>query len=193
MRTSVLFCLIILSLGCRAQEAQPVQATDERVATFALGCYWCAQHAFDGVDGVVRVTAGHAGKGPERREAVEVVYDGDLISYESLLDLFWMNIDPEDADGQFCDRGSNYRSGIFVHDEEQFALASASRQKIEMQEEISVATEILESGTFEPVRESEQYYYDKHPVRYRFYRTNCGRDARLQKLWGDRAGGKVAH
>lgn len=192
----VLSALVVLS-GCvaRGDESGSV-ASDANLetATFALGCYWCGQHAFDGLEGVARVRAGHAGEGVEWREAVEVIYDPEVISYEKLLDHFWVNVDPLDPEGQFCDRGSEYRSGIFVHDENQRELAEASKRQVEEQKGIEMVTAILDAGdSFEPVQESEQFYYRKHPVRYRFYRTNCGRDARLHELWGDRAGGVAKH
>lgn len=194
MRFVVFSCLVaILTAGTACQDRPAPQAQLE-TATFALGCYWCAQHAFDGIEGVAQVTAGHAGDGVEWREAVEVRYDPGIIGYPELLEQFWLNVDPLDPEGQFCDRGSEYRSGVFVHDQTQRELAETSKQRIEKQKGIGIVTAILDAGdSFEPVRDSEQFYYRKHPVRYRVYRTNCGRDARLHELWGARAGGTLDH
>lgn len=192
MRLIILFITLVVG-ACQPTGMPGISSQPSETATFALGCYWCGQHAFDGIDGA-EVTAGHAGAGDLRREAVEVRFDPSVVSYEELLEQFWLNHDPLDPDGQFCDRGDNYRPGIFVHSEEQRKLAELS--KAEMSKELGrgVVTEILDAdGSFEPVRDSEQYYYDKNPVKYRVYRTNCGRDARLHEVWGGRAGGTLGH
>lgn len=197
MRAFLLSCLLAIvsvCVGCQNRPAAETPVSQLETATFALGCYWCAQHAFDGIEGTAQVTAGHAGDGVERREAVEVRFDPRVVTYEALLEHFWLNVDPLDPDGQFCDRGSEYRSGIFVHDQTQRMTAQASKTRTETQKGFEIVTPILDAGeSFEPVRESEQFYYRKQPVRYRFYRTNCGRDARLHELWGERAGGTSIH
>ncbi|MDX1584025.1 MAG: peptide-methionine (S)-S-oxide reductase [Thermoanaerobaculia bacterium] len=195
MRATVLSILITLALAaCPGASATSQSRTDLETATFALGCYWCGQHAFDGIEGVEEVTAGHAGEGTARREAVRVRFDPETVSYEKLLEHFWLNHDPFDPDGQFCDQGSNYRPGIFVHTEEQRRIAEESKEQVSAELGREVVTRILDPhDSFEPVRESEQFYYEKNPVRYRVYRTNCGRDARLHEVWGERAGGTLGH
>jgi peptide-methionine (S)-S-oxide reductase len=164
-------------------------------ATFAGGCFWCMVHPFDELKGVVKVTSGYAGgqtKDPTyeevsagqsgHRESVEVLYDPRQITYAKLLDVFWHNVDPTNNNGQFCDEGPQYRSGIFYHDAEQKRLAEAS--KAALQKRMKVYTDILPAGYFYAAEEYHQDYYKKNPVRYRFYRLNCGRDYVLGKIWG---------
>lgn len=156
-------------------------------------------HPFDELPGVVRVTSGYTGGAVARpsyeqvsagvtghREAVEILYDPAKISYAKLLDVFWHNVDPTNGAGQFCDEGAQYRSGIFVHDAEQRRLAEAT--KAALQKRMKVYTDIIVAGPFWPAEEYHQDYYKKNPVRYRFYRLNCGRDHRLEQVWGDQAG-----
>jgi len=154
-------------------------------ATFAGGCFWCMETAFEGLPGVKSVISGYTG-GPERNpsyeqvsskttghsEAVQITYDPRQISYAQLLDLFWHNVDPTDAGGQFCDRGPEYRSEIYYHDATQKRLAEESKRKIETAPE------------FWPAEEYHQDFYKKSPVRYHGYRAGCGRDRRLTDLWG---------
>jgi peptide-methionine (S)-S-oxide reductase len=145
-------------------------------ATLAGGCYWCMEPAFDGLEGVVHVRAGHAGEGTRRREAVEILFDPSTISYQQILDVFWRNIDPLDGEGQFCDRGSDYRSGIFVHGETQREVATASRAAHGKERAYETVTEILDADSFVPAAEHDQNYSRKHPVRYVFYSpTACVR------------------
>ncbi|HEX5640223.1 MAG TPA: peptide-methionine (S)-S-oxide reductase MsrA [Burkholderiaceae bacterium] len=173
------------------------------VATFAGGCFWCMEPPFDKLDGVISTISGYTGghvQGPTyeqvsagrtgHTEAVQVTYDPSKISYEKLLDVFWHNIDPTVKDRQFCDIGSQYRSGIFVHDAEQRRLADASKASLERGKPFKgpIVTEIANASTFYPAEEYHQDYYLKNPVRYRYYRAGCGRDARLKELWGERAG-----
>ncbi|HEV8660992.1 MAG TPA: peptide-methionine (S)-S-oxide reductase MsrA [Thermoanaerobaculia bacterium] len=168
-------------------------------ATFAGGCFWCMVHPFDQLKGVTKVTSGYAGGrtknptyeevsagGTGHRESVEVIYDPKQIAYAKLLDVFWHNIDPTNNNGQFCDHGDQYRSAIFYHDAEQKRLAEAS--KAALQKRMKVYTDILPAGDFYAAEEYHQDYYKKNPVRYRFYRLNCGRDYVLNKLWGNAAG-----
>jgi len=138
---------------------------------------------FDHLNGVVFVRAGHAGEGTRRREAVEILFNPKTITYEQILDVFWRNVDPLDKEGQFCDRGSDYRSGIFVRDLAQRTAAERSKSAIEADRGITVVTEILDADSFLPAGEYDQNYYRKHPVRYAFYRMNCRRDARLYEVW----------
>ncbi len=164
-------------------------------ATFAGGCFWCMVHPFDELKGVVKVTSGYAGgqtKDPTyeevsagatgHRESVEILYDPRQITYAKLLDVFWHNVDPTNNIGQFCDQGPQYRSAIFYHDAEQKRLAGAS--KAALQKRMKVYTDVLPAGYFYAAEEYHQDYYKKNPVRYRFYRLNCGRDYVLDKIWG---------
>lgn len=169
------------------------------VATFAGGCFWCMEGPFDQLDGVLSTTSGYIGGHVENpsyqavttgrtghTEAVEVVYNPEKVDYETLLQVFWLNIDPTDQNKQFCDRGSQYRSGIFFHDADQQALANASLEAIRSQHDFEVIhTEITRADTFYPAEEYHQDYYLKNPVRYKYYRTSCGRDRVLNRLWGD--------
>ena len=157
-------------------------------AAFALGCYWCGEAAFEGKTGIVDVTAGYMTTGADSREAVRVRFDPATTSYEELLDIFWPNVDPFDDEGQFCDRGGEYRSAIFVYDETQESEAKRSKESVRETLGKDVVTPILPTGEFRAVRESEQDFAKKNPVRYRTYRLNCGRDARLHQVWGGRAG-----
>jgi peptide-methionine (S)-S-oxide reductase len=173
-------------------------------ATFAGGCFWCMEPAFDHVPGVVSVTVGYTGgtkKDPTyeevssgttgHAESIEVVYDPVKVSYEKLLDIFWHNIDPTVKDRQFCDVGRQYRSAIFYHNEQQKRLAESSKEALEASKRFKgpIYTEIVPASTFYPAEDYHQEYYKKNPVRYKFYRWNCGRDERLKELWGKEAGG----
>jgi len=166
------------------------------VATFAGGCFWCMEHPFDSLPGVVSVTSGYTGGhvknptyeqvsagGTGHRESVEIVFDPTKISYAKLLDVFWHNIDPADNDGQFCDKGSQYRSAIFYHDERQKRLAEETKAAVEKRLGRAY-TDILPASQFWRAEEYHQHYYKKNPVRYHFYRFNCGRDQRLAAIWG---------
>lgn len=172
-------------------------------ATFAGGCFWCVESDFDKVPGVISTTSGYTGgttvnpsyeqvssHSTGHAEVVQVVYDPAKVSYERLLAYFWRSIDPTVKDQQFCDHGSPYRSAIFAHNDEQLKLAQASRAALEKAKPFkeSIVTEIVPAGAFYPAEEYHQDYYQKNPIRYKYYRSRCGRDARLQQLWGDRAG-----
>jgi len=169
------------------------------VAIFAGGCFWCVEEAFDGVEGVVSTTSGFTGGhvedptyeqvtggGTGHFEAVRVVYDPSAVPYERLLDVFWRNVDPTDAGGQFCDRGPSYRTAIFVHDGEQRRLAETSKARLERTKpfEEGIVTPILEAGPFWPADAGHQNYHRAHPVRYRLYKLACGRESRLDEVWG---------
>lgn len=168
------------------------------VATFAGGCFWCVEEFFDAVDGVISTTSGFTGGhlanptyrqvvggGTGHAEAVEVVYDPATVSYGDLLEVFWRNIDPLDDGGQFCDRGSAYRSGIYVHDEDQRRLAEETKQSVAERFGQPVATEITPVSEFYVAEDYHQGYYLRNPLQYGFYKTGCGRVARLKQLWGD--------
>jgi peptide methionine sulfoxide reductase msrA/msrB len=169
-------------------------------ATFAGGCFWCTQSDFEKVDGVVKVIAGYTGGqkanpayeevsagGTGHLEAVQVIYDPARVSYKELLSFFWMHINPTDPGGQFVDRGSQYRSAIFYHDDEQKRLAEESRRELDKSGRFDkpVVTEIIKFSAFYPAEEYHQDYYKKNPVRYEFYRFNSGRDQFTSKIWGD--------
>ena len=171
-------------------------------ATFAGGCFWCVEADFDKVDGVISTTSGYIGgrvANPTyaqvsagttgHTEAVEVVFDPRKVSYEKLLEVFWVNIDPTVSNRQFCDVGSQYRTGIFVHDDSQRRAAEASKAALERSKPFKepIVTPIETAATFYPAEEYHQDYYRKNPVRYQFYRSGCGRDARLKELWRDQA------
>jgi len=176
----------------------------QEVATFAGGCFWCMEAPFDKLPGVISVTVGYTGGhvknptyeqvsagGTGHAESVQIVYDPGKISYEKLLDIFWHNIDPTVKDRQFCDIGSQYRSAIFYHNEEQKVLARKSKEALEKTKPFKgpIVTEITAASEFYPAEEYHQHYYKKNPIRYKYYRYGCGRDQRLEQLWGKAAGG----
>ena len=186
----------MLGLGAAAHAAESAKAT------FAGGCFWCVEADFDKVEGVISTTSGYTGgtvanpsyeqvssKRTGHAEAVEVVYDPARVSYEQLLEYFWHSIDPTTGDRQFCDQGSPYRTAIVTHGPQQLAAAKASLAALERSKPFPepIVTEILPAGAFYPAEEYHQDYYRKNPLRYRYYRTACGRDARLRELWGDMA------
>ena len=174
-------------------------AQGQKVATFAGGCFWCVEEAFEKLPGVTRAISGYiAGKKKNptyeevssgttgHTEGVQVQYDPSKVSYERLLEHFWINHDPTKADSQFCDHCSQYRPAIFWHDEEQKRLAEASRAKWEKEKPFreKIVTPIQKAGEFFPAEDYHQDYYKKNPVRYQFYVSGCGRYARLDQLWG---------
>jgi peptide-methionine (S)-S-oxide reductase len=187
-------------------DAQPRAAADKPATAkiiFAGGCFWCMEQPFDVLPGVLSTTAGYIGghkKDPTYKEvsagttghteAVEVVFDPAKVSLEKLLDVFWHNVDPTVRDRQFCDSGSQYRTGIFTFGEVQRRVALESRTALEKSKpfKAAIVTEIAEAGVFYPAEDYHQDYYLKNPARYKFYRSGCGRDARLKELWGAAAG-----
>jgi len=196
--TTMALGFLILGMAPEAQELP--EAPELATATFAGGCFWCMEPPYDKLDGVVSTTSGYTGGhldnpsyeqvssgGTGHTEAVEVVYDPAKVSYEKLLAVFWVNIDPTDAKGQFCDRGSQYRSGIFYHSDEQRHLAEASKKKIEASGRLpkTVVTEVTEATAFYRAEEYHQDYYQRHAFRYKLYRRGCRRDHILEKLWGE--------
>jgi len=211
MRTRLLTALYLITAGAcaclvsvRAQDTTTLADTAVKLenlslATFAGGCFWCIEGPFDKLDGVISTTSGYIGGrmenptyrdvsagGTGHTEAVQIVYDPEKLSYKNLLDVFWVNHDPTEANGQFCDKGSQYRPGIFYYGEEQNHLARESLKNIEQTKSFDdpVVTEITMAGTFYPAEDYHQDYYIKNPYRYKFYRYGCGRDSRLQQLWG---------
>ncbi len=181
--------------------AVPTAATAK--ATFAGGCFWCVEADFDKIPGVLSTTSGYIGgktanptyeqvssHSTGHAEAVEVVFDPAKVSYERLVEYFWRTIDPTVKDQQFCDRGSPYRTAIFAHGLDQLRIAQSSRAALEKSKPFkeAVVTEVLSASAFYPAEDYHQDYYKKNPIRYKYYRTSCGREARLQQLWGDQAG-----
>ncbi|NEP19938.1 MAG: peptide-methionine (S)-S-oxide reductase MsrA [Leptolyngbya sp. SIO4C1] len=175
----------------------PSASAESAIATFAGGCFWCMEQPFDQLTGVISTTAGYTGGQVENPsysavssgrtghvEAVQVRYEPAQIGYELLLEVFWHNVDPLDEQGQFCDRGSQYRSVVFTQDEQQRALAEASKQAVAEQLDSPVETKILPAVSFYAAEAYHQNYYQTHPVRYKLYRFACGRDQRLAALWG---------
>ena len=166
-------------------------------ATFAVGCFWTAESIFDKVPGVKATTAGYTGGhvknptydevsagGTGHAESVEVLFDPSVVTYERLLDEFWHHIDPFVSHRQFCDVGDQYRPMIFVHSDAQRAAAEASRARVQAKFSKTIMVGISKAGAFYPADESHQDYYLKHPMQYQYYRWACGRDARLEQIWG---------
>jgi peptide-methionine (S)-S-oxide reductase len=189
---------IAFGLALAAPAVGQSQATARtETATFAAGCFWCVEEAFDKVEGVISTTSGYIGGrtqnptyeqvssgGTGHTEALQVSYDPSKVSYQALLATFWRNVDAVDGGGQFCDRGSQYRPGIYVHSAEQQQQAEASKKQIAAQLGKPVAPEIAPAGRFYEAEAYHQDYYKKNPVRYKFYKWNCGRAQRLEELWG---------
>ncbi len=169
--------MILLLLPLLSAPLAPAQAKIAQ-ATFAGGCYWCMEDVFDHVEGVISASSGFAGG----LEAVAVSYDPEKVTYEELLEVFWHNIDPTDAKGQFCDRGPQYRSGIFYYDRQQKALAEKSAAEIEQILNLKVETPIVQATAFSAG--NEQNYFKTNPIQYKQYKLRCGRERRLQELWG---------
>lgn len=195
-------CTLVILILFQLVFTAPVTAATEK-ATFAGGCFWCMEAPFDKLPGVVSVTAGYSGGqtrnptyeqvsagGTGHAESVQVVFDPSKTSYSRLLDIFWHNIDPTVTDRQFCDTGSQYRSAVFYHNEEQRRAALQSKAALERNKPFkgAIVTEISPAGAFYVAEEYHQHYYKKNPLRYKFYRNGCGRDRRLKELWGDAAG-----
>ncbi len=205
MKTKTILAVLSLSLflvfGVVFEGA--CQAATLEKATFAGGCFWCMVPPFEALIGVVSVTSGYTGGQKTdptyeevssgttgHAESVEIVYDPSIISYTKLLDVFWHNIDPTVKDRQFCDVGEQYGTAIFYHNEEQKKLAEDSKKAIEQSKVLPgpVYTRIVPASVFYKAEEYHQDYYKKNPVRYKFYRWNCGRDQRLKDIWGSQAG-----
>ena len=189
-RTAIIFILMLSAQNALADKA-----------ILAGGCFWCMESDFEALQGVSGVVSGFTGgtlKNPTYKgnhdghyEAVEITYDPKVVDYQGILDHFWINIDPFDGKGQFCDKGHSYLSAVFVATEEERILAVQSRQKIiKMFPDRKVVTPILDVSTFYPISGDESFhqdYYKKNPLRYKYYRWGCGRDKRLRDIWGERA------
>ncbi|MGM0985480.1 MAG: peptide-methionine (S)-S-oxide reductase MsrA [Pseudomonadota bacterium] len=198
--------MTLLTLPTTLAIAGTAQADEETAsAVFAGGCFWCMEEAYDKVEGVRATTSGYSGGhtedptyeqvtagGTGHAEVVRVDYDPDEVDYETLLHVFWRNIDPFAEDRQFCDQGASYRSAIFPMDADQRALAEASREAVAERFDQPIATEINDFDAFYPAEAYHQDYYLENPVRYRFYKSACGRAERLEEVWGDEAGASAA-
>jgi peptide-methionine (S)-S-oxide reductase len=182
-----------------ADEAAP---TTEAIATFAGGCFWCTESDFEKVPGVLGAISGYTGGAVPNptyeqvsagatghAEAVQVRFDPARVTYAQLLAIYWRSVDPTVKDQQFCDHGDQYRTAIFVHDAEQRRQAEETYAGVARQFG-TIHTQIVQAGVFYPAEAYHQDYYVRNPLRYKFYRNNCGRDARLKKIWGDAAYGK---
>jgi len=187
-----LFLLIIFTFPAYGEN----KMTEYKKATFAGGCFWCMEKPFDKLDGVLSTTSGYIGghvKNPTYEqvssgvtghiESLQVIYDPKKITYKELLDVYWVNIDPIDARGQFCDKGEQYTSAIFYHDKEQEKEASLSKEAVEKDLGLNVATNLRPAEIFYPAEDYHQNYYQKNPIRYKYYRNGCGRDRRLKEIW----------
>ena len=193
---------ITLAACAGSQASTPTQLAEaieegQAVAVFAGGCFWCMEGPFEAMRGVVSVESGYTG-GPEKQpaymavakgqtghfEAVRVVYEPDVVTYERLLKTFWRNIDPTQSNGQFCDKGDQYRSAIFVNGEAEMNAAKQSKESVAMTLDKPIVTPILPVDDFWLAEDYHQDFYKKNPRRYRSYRAGCGRDRRLQQLWG---------
>lgn len=181
------------------QGSLAVEESQYAKATFAGGCFWCMEEVYEKVQGVVSVISGYTGGqlanptyeqvsagGTGHTESVEVTYDPTKVTYQHMLDVFWHNVDPTTLNAQFCDHGSQYRTAIFYHDETQKRLVDQSKQAVESSKSFPqpIVTEIVPTSVFYSAEEYHQDFYKKNPVRYKFYKWNCGRSQRLEQLWG---------
>lgn len=186
---------VALALPLLLMTVAPVPA-ETRTAIFAGGCFWCVESDFDFVNGVLSTTSGYIGgdndnpnyeNHPGHREAVRIEYDDSKVTYPELLDVFWRSVDPTDDGGQFCDRGHAYTTGVYAVGDADFKAAETSKAAAEQALGQKIVTEIVAAPTFWPAEDYHQNYYLKNPVRYKYYRSACGRDQRVEQLWGDAA------
>ena len=190
---------IFLVFSATASESASAQPDGLETAIFAGGCFWCSESDFEKLDGVVSVVSGYTGGaekdptyvqvsagGTGHTEAVEVLYDPNKVSYSELVEYFWLTIDPTQANGQFCDKGRQYRTGIFYQNESQKNIVDASLAELNKNKpfEDAIVTEVTAASTFYPAEAYHQDFYKRNSTRYKFYRWSCGRDARLEELWG---------
>lgn len=193
MRRLIAIGLLSMAALVSAQESDG----NIQTAVFAGGCFWCMEPPYDKLEGVLKTTSGYSGGkvpnptyeqvsggGTGHAEVVQITYDADKISYQQLLDVFWKNVDPLDGGGQFCDRGDQYRSAVFYGNAEEKRLAEASKQRVAQQLGKSIATQVVPEATFYEAERYHQDYYQRNPVRYKYYRYRCGRDQRLEEVWG---------
>jgi len=203
LRLAWRFAWAALSLAAAACALAQTAVPPTAKTVFAGGCFWCVESDFDKIPGVISTTSGYTGgtvanpsyeqvssKQTGHAEAVEVVFDPRKVSYEQLVERFWRTIDPTTKDRQFCDFGTPYRTAIFAQDGAQLKAAEASKAALEKSKPFKepIVTEVVMGGPFYPAEEYHQDYYKKNPLRYQYYRSSCGRDARLKQLWGEQAG-----
>jgi len=202
-----LLALVLIFIGswlfAGSMKASTETSNQTATAIFAGGCFWCMEPPFDKLEGVIATTSGYTGGHTENPtykqassdttghyEALQVTYDPSIVGYETLLNVFWHNVDPLDAKGQFCDKGESYRTAIFYNNDAQKNLAEASKKELVdskyFKEEVVAV--IKEAKTFYPAEGYHQDYYQKNTVRYKYYRFACGRDNRLEELWKNSAG-----
>ena len=203
VRKRIMMCgILYLSMVVAGVPVSGGQAADPSALTkafFAGGCFWCMEEVFEKVPGVTSVTSGYmggrvenpsyeqvSGGGTGHAEAVEVSYDPQKVSYAKLLDAFWRNVDPVTANAQFCDHGSQYRAVIFYQTDAEKRLAEESKRTIEQSKRFAqpIVTELVMASRFYPAEDYHQDFYKKNPIRYKFYKYNCGRAQRLEELWG---------
>lgn len=197
MRRAHIGLLMLATLLFATGTASQARAAATETAVFAGGCFWCMEEAFDKVAGVLDTTSGYTGgmlRNPTyeqvssqktgHKEAVRVLYDPARVGYAQLLEVFWRNVDPFDAAGQFCDKGDSYRSAIFVRGAEQSRLAEQTKQMVEARFKRPVATAIRPLTTFYPAEGYHQNYHDTNPLRYQYYKWRCGRAQQLEQIWG---------
>tara|TARA_R110000868_G_scaffold64981_4_gene194974 strand:- start:466 stop:1077 length:612 start_codon:yes stop_codon:yes gene_type:complete len=197
----IYLCLLVFLLpgGAMAQNSSP------KTTVFAGGCFWCMEPPFDKQEGVISTVSGFAGGhvanptynqvtagGTGHLEVVQITYDPAKVSIETLLEIYWANVDPIDAGGQFCDRGESYTTAVFYTDEEQKEAAQNSKLAVTSRLGKDTATKIVALDQFYPAEDYHQDYYEKNPLRYKYYRWGCGRDARLKEVWGESAGKHIA-
>ena len=192
--------IILAGLALAIAGGVTATAAEPKSAIFAGGCFWCVEADFDKVPGVLDTVSGYTGGttenptyqqvgagGTGHYEAVEIIYDPDEVTYDELLHTFWRTVDPIDAGGQFCDRGQSYETAIFVADDAERAAAEASKAEAGQALGQEIVTPILDAGAFWPAEGYHQNYYEKEPMRYNYYRWGCGRNARIEELWGEEA------
>jgi peptide-methionine (S)-S-oxide reductase len=192
--------LVGITAAILTASAFTATAQETKIATFAGGCFWCIESDFDKVPGVLKTISGYAGGKTENptyrqvsrgntghREVLQITYDPNKVNYAPLLTVFWHSVDPTDAGGQFCDRGVPYQTAVFVENDEQLKLAKASKAAIMKSLGKTIATTIENGAKFYPAEHYHQDYHTKSPLRYKYYRWNCGRNQRVEKLWGDKA------
>jgi len=200
--TGMKICALILPMvlaGFLVSWSQAADSAGSAKAYFAGGCFWCMEEVFEKVPGVTSVTSGYMGGrvenpsyeqvsagGTGHAESVEVIYDPAKVSYSKLLDAFWHNVDPVTPNAQFCDHGSQYRAVIFYQGEEQKHVAEESRRAIEQSQRLTqpIVTELTKASQFYTAEDYHQDFYKKNPIRYKFYKFNCGRAQRLEEVWG---------
>jgi len=201
MKPLLFMILALFSFNAIANTSDEAPS-NHATATFAGGCFWCMEPPYDKLKGVISTTSGYMGGHEDKptyqqvsrgstghAEVVQVIYDPAVISYEKLLQTFWHNIDPTDARGQFCDKGNQYRTEIFYHNVKQRQLAQQSKAELLDNKSFKgdIVTPISAAASFFAAEDYHQDYYQKNPIRYKYYRYSCGRDNRLEELWGEQA------